>query len=60
MVCQCLFYTHLGGGGVGQLECSIHKAKGVGTWMHADGSASELGGIMEVAMWLCALLLVGL
>ena len=54
-----ILYT-FGWGGVGQLECSIHKAKGVGTWMHADGSASELGGIMEVAMWLCALLLVGL
>ena len=25
-----------------------------------DGFASKLGGIMEVAMWLCALLLVGL
>ena len=28
--------------------------------MQGDGFASELGGIMEVAMWLCAPLLVGL
>ena len=29
-------------------------------WMQGDGFASELGGITEVATWLCALLLVGL
>ena len=28
--------------------------------MQGNDFASELGGIMEVAMWLCALLLVGL
>lgn len=28
--------------------------------MQGDGFASELGGIMEVAMWLCTLLLIGL
>ena len=28
--------------------------------MQVDGFASELGGIMEVAMWLCTPLLVGL
>ena len=44
---------------------SIHKAKevgpqstkGVGNRDASDGFASELGGIMEVAMWLCAPLL---
>jgi len=28
--------------------------------MQGDGFASELGGIMEVAMWLCAPLSIGL
>ena len=28
--------------------------------MQGDGFASELGGIMEVAMWLCIPLLLGL
>jgi hypothetical protein len=28
--------------------------------MQGDGFASKVGGIVEVAMWLCALLLVGL
>ena len=28
--------------------------------MQGDGFVSELGGIMEVVMWLCASLLVGL
>jgi hypothetical protein len=34
--------------------------KWLGTWMEGDGFATKPGGIMEVAMWLCALLLVGL
>jgi hypothetical protein len=46
---------------------SIHKVKevgpqntkGVGTWQR-DVFATEPSGIMEVAMWLCAPLLVGL
>ena len=55
---------------------SIHKAKEVGPQstkgvisrhakglvleMQGDGFASEPGGIMEVAMWLCEPLLLGL
>jgi hypothetical protein len=34
--------------------------KWLGTWMEGDSFATKPGGIMEVAMWLCALLLVGL
>jgi hypothetical protein len=44
------------------------STKGVGSWdarglvpgMQGDSFANELGGIMEVAMWFCAPLLVGL
>ena len=47
---------------------SIHNAKEVGPQstkgsfpgMQGDGFASEPGGIMEVAVWLCVLLLLGL
>ena len=47
---------------------SIHKAKEVGPQsikgsfprMQGDGFASEPGGIMKVAMWLCVPLLLAL
>ena len=71
-----ILYTYGGGGGVGGVGGgrgdasghSIHKAKrvgpqstkGVGPIIQGDGFASEPGGIIEVAMWLCTLLLVGL
>ena len=56
-----------GRGGDGSSH-SIHKAKEVGakaqqgsvSIMQGDGFASEAGGIMEVSMWLCASLLIGL
>ena len=35
-------------------------AKGLVPGMQGDGFASEPGGIMEVAMWLCVPLLLGL
>ena len=38
-----------------------HKAqRGLVPKLQGDGFANEPGGIMEVAMWLCAPLLVGL
>jgi hypothetical protein len=36
------------------------NARGLVTGMQDDGLASEPGGIMEVAVWLCLLLLLGL
>jgi hypothetical protein len=35
-------------------------ARGLVPGMQGDGFASEPGGIMEVAVWLCASLLLGL
>jgi hypothetical protein len=35
-------------------------AKGLVTGMQGDGFASKLGGIMELAVWLCLPLLLGL
>jgi hypothetical protein len=37
-----------------------HDAKGLIPKMQGEGSASEPGRIMEVAMWLCVPLLLGL
>ena len=44
----------------GRLRLKPLKARGSVPKMQDEGFASELGGMMEVAMWLCTLLLVGL
>ena len=66
-----ILYTTQGGewvGGEGYSH-SIHKfmeggptkhKEGLVPMIQGDGFASELGGIMKVAMWLCAPLSVGL
>ena len=53
----CSHYSHK------VMEIGPQSTKEVGTLvpkMQGDHFASELGGIMEVAMWLCTPLLVGL
>jgi hypothetical protein len=54
--------------GLQSTKASFSGCKGFGYWdakgsiprMQGDGFASELGGIMEVAVWLCLPLLLGL
>jgi hypothetical protein len=58
-----ILYTGEEGEG-GSSSLSTHKTKEVGPQstkgVHGDSFASEPGGIMQLAMWLCTSLLVGL
>ena len=61
-----LYTTHPGGGTLWPFYTQSHGGRptkhkrGLVPRMQGDGFASERSGIMEVAMWLCASLLVDL
>lgn len=52
----CTYYSHLFRGGGGGTKPGRNC---VSTRMQGDGSVTKMSGIMEVAKWLCIMLLVG-
>ena len=55
-----ILFTRQGGRPTKHKRVIFRDAKGSVPGMQGDGFASEPGGIMEVAMWLCLPLLLGL